>query len=191
MPRTPAPPPPTGAAPQPSAAKSPGRKPPVIELREPERPKLSPLPFVGALVLVVAGSAFALFSPRNDQDPHLVRAKELVARHEHVLPPEAIDYDHAVYAEALAELGLVDRGSRWAADADDMVADLRGKIAAQQARVRARNAEMQARQEKQQQRDEEFFRVVRMDPHDPNEPTPECDEEGKGAGHGEGGAHRH
>jgi len=178
--------------PAPPSKGAPVKKKPSIEIHAPERERLSPFPLVAGIMLVVVGAAFAVFSQRNAPDPHLVRAKEVVARYEQGKPPEAIDYDSPSYAEALGELALVERDSKWAQEADDLAAEIRRKIAEQQARVRARNAEMQASQERQQQRDEEFFRVQRMEPpHDPNAPEPECEEGGRGRGSGEHGGHKH
>jgi hypothetical protein len=183
---------PQKAGPASSSKAGAAKKRPSIEIHTPERERLSPTPLVAGIVLVVVGTAFAVFSERNTPDPHLVRAREVVARYEQGKPTEAIDYESRAYADALGELALVERNSKSAPEADELAAEIRRKIAEQQARVRARNAEMQARQERQQQRDEEFFRVQRMEPpHDPKAPVPGCDEGGRGKGSGENGGHQH
>lgn len=171
-------------------AKAAPKRKPEIKIRERERESLSPLPIVAGIILLVVGSAFAVFFKKDTVDPHFERAKLVLERYELGKPEESRDYEHAAYTEALAELALVDRASTSAPPADALVEEIRRQVARQQARVRARSVEMQARQQIQQQRDEEFFRMRRLNPPPPlNAPTPECEE---GPGHSAGGAaHTH
>lgn len=139
---------------------------------------LSPLPIVAGILVLVVGSAFALFSQRDTTDPHFAQAKVVLERYELGKPEEARDYGHPAYAEALGELELVDHASQSARPAGELAADIRRRAAEQEARARARAVEMKAHQELQQRRDEQFFRERRMRPPPPSSSAaPECVED--------------
>jgi hypothetical protein len=133
-------------------------------------------PFTAGALLVLLGAAFAVVGGRGGPDPHLVRAREIVARYERGKTEEARDYAAAPYHAALAELDLVPRSSRSAREAQAFAADLRGRMDRQAARAREQSVRIEKRQEAQQRRDEEFFRAERMQSLVP--PPPECATEG-------------
>lgn len=147
--------------------------------RRPVHTPLNPLPIVTGILVIVVGSAFALFFQRDTTDPHFAQAKVVLERYELGKPEEARDYGHPAYAEALAELALVDRASKSARPAEELAADIRRRALEQEARVRARAVEMKSHQELQQRRDEQFFRERRMRPPPQSNPAaPECVEDG-------------
>ena len=130
---------------------------PPVEARE----GIGKLPIV-VLLLVVAGAvAFALARHRREADPHLVRARKLVAAYEDGRAPDARDYEHPVYAQALAELERVDPGSVSAAEATSLAGTLRAGAEAQSARALASREAVAARQARAQDRDDRTLEMQR------------------------------
>ncbi len=162
-------------------------RPPQIMLRPAEVPRSSRLAVGLSLALAVAGGlgAWMTLGP-SAADPHYLTARRLVDTYERGRTPEGRNYNHPVYAQALAELEQVDPSSGSADDAATLAGLIRDGMSAFAKRMQQREAQFAAQREKKREADERVFQAREHALLNPVTSYPEC-EEGSGHSHARGG----